>query len=117
LAEAGYHKFFFDTPGFEHLPPAAQQAFRSRHRGMDYNERLGLFLAAMRKAMTPGQLVFLNHGYRHAARLLPHAELDLSESSFTGIGHDCTIFRPWHIRPNPGNRSALRCTNSSCRPP
>ncbi len=96
LAQAGYHGFFFDTPGFEHLPPAAQQAFRSRHPRMDYNERLGVFLAALRRAMLPGQLVFLNQGYRHAAHLLPHADLDLSESSFTGVGRGGTMFRPWH---------------------
>jgi hypothetical protein len=97
LAESAYHGFFFDTPGFEHLPPQAQAAFKQRHPDLDYNERVGLFLATLRRALPAGKIIFLNQGYRHAAHLLPHADMDLSESSFTYLDKGGTTrFRPWH---------------------
>ncbi len=97
LSAAGYHGYFFDTPGFEHLPAAAQEAFKRRHPGMDYNERLGRFLAALRQALPEGKIIFTNQGYRHAAHLLAHADIDLSESSFTSLEpNGSTRFRPWH---------------------
>lgn len=102
LTESGYQGYFFDTPGFEYLPPQAQEAFKRRHPGQDYNERLGLFLATLRRALAPGKIIFLNQGYRHAPHLLPHADLDLSESSFTYLDRQgATQFRPWNDRAKP----------------
>ena len=102
LAEAGYHGFFFDTPGFEHVPPAAQEAFRRRNPGVDYNERQGVFLGELRRLLPAGKIIFLNQGYRHASELLPHADMDLTESSFTGLGpQGSTTFRPWHDESKP----------------
>ena len=102
LAAADYHGFFFDTPGFEHLPPQAQAAFKRRHPGMDYHERVGRFIGALRRALPPGKIIFLNQGYRHAAHLLPHADMDLSESAFTFLDkRGDTRFRPWHDAAKP----------------
>ena len=97
VTDAGYHGLFFDTPGFEHLPPVAQTVFRQRYPRMDYDERQGRFLAALRRALPAGKVLFTNQGYRHADHLLPHADFDLTESTFTGVGErGSTIFRPWH---------------------
>ena len=97
VTDAGYHGLFFDTPGFEHLPPVAQTVFRQRYPRMDYDERQGRFLAALRRALPAGKVLFTNQGYRHADHLLPHADFDLTESTFTGVGErGSTIFRQWH---------------------
>ncbi len=46
--------------------------------------------------------IFLNQGYRHAEHLLPHADLDLSESYFTYLDpKGATAFRPWHDTAKP----------------
>jgi hypothetical protein len=92
---SGYDGFFFDTLGFEQLPAAAQQAFARRHPGADYNRCQGQFLAALRRRMPAGTLIFTNQGYRHAAEFLPHADLDLTESYFTFLSGSRTRMRPW----------------------
>ncbi len=96
LLKAGYDGFFFDTLGFEHLPPAAQQAFRTLHPGVDYNLCQGEFLTALRAKLPAGKLLFSNQAFRHADQLLPQSDLDLTESYFTYIDGKQTKFRPWH---------------------
>ena len=96
LASAGYDGYFFDTIGEQCLPAEVLEAFRRRHPGMNYNQRQGLFLESLRSRLPAGKLIFLNQGYRHAEHLLPHADLDLSESYFTYLEGAGTGFRPWH---------------------
>lgn len=96
LVRAGYDGYFFDTIGEQCLPPEVVSAFQKRHPGMNYNQRQGLFLKALRGMMPAGKLIFLNQGYRHAEHLLPYADLDLSESYFTYLAGSGTGFRPWH---------------------
>lgn len=96
LANSGYNGYFFDTPGFESLPPPAQEAFRASHPGLDYNRCLGDFFGALRRQLPAGKLIFTNQGYRHADYFLPHADLDLTESYFTYIKDGATKLRPWH---------------------
>jgi hypothetical protein len=96
MVRAGYEGYFFDTVGDQCLPPEVQAAFQQRHPGMNYNQRQGLFLKALRSLLPSGKLIFLNQGYRHAEHLLPHADLDLSESYFTFVNNGGTGFRPWH---------------------
>ena len=96
LSASGYDGFFLDTLGFEHLPPAAQDEFRNRHSGLDYNRAQGTFLGALRNRLSPGSLIFTNQAYRHATDFSPYADLDLSESYFTATGSDgSTIFKKW----------------------
>lgn len=102
LARSGYDGYFFDTVGEQCLAPDVLAAFRRRHPGMDYNAAQGRFLARLRSLLPPGKLIFLNQGYRHADHLLPHADLDLSESYFTYLGPGgATAFRPWHDASKP----------------
>ena len=96
LDATGYDGFFFDTPGAEQLPPAVKEAFAQRHPKLDYNACQGQFFAALRKELTPGKLIFTNQAFRHAAEMLPHADLDLTESYFTAENGAATLFRPWH---------------------
>lgn len=96
LVRANYDGYFFDTIGEQCLPAEVLQSFRQRHPGMDYNQRQGLFLKSLRALLPAGKLIFLNQGYRHAEHLLPHADLDLSESYFTFLQGAGTAFRPWH---------------------
>lgn len=96
LIRAGYDGYFFDTVGDQCLPPAVLNAFKERYPGVDYNARQGLFLKHLRALLPAGKLIFLNQGYRHADELLPHADLDLSESYVTYLKGEATAFRPWH---------------------
>ena len=96
LDTTGYDGFFFDTLGWEQLPPAAKEAFTRRHPKLDYNACQGQFLAALRKDLAPGKLIFTNQAFRHAEEMLPHADLDLTESYFTAENGAKTLFRPWH---------------------
>lgn len=101
LNSAGYDGFFFDTVGAEQTPPEAKQAFAKRHPKLDYNVCQGQFLSALRKAMAPGKLIFTNQAFRHAAEMLPFADLDLTESYFTAEMGTKTLFRPWHDAAKP----------------
>ncbi len=96
LNASGYGGFFFDTPGVEQLPPPVKEAFAKKHPGLDYNACQGQFFAALRKELAPGQLIFTNQAFRHADQMLPHADLDLTESYFTAEMGPKTLFRPWH---------------------
>ena len=101
MVRAGYDGYFFDTIGEQCLPAEVLTAFKKRHPDVDYNERQGRFLKALRALLPAGKLIFLNQGYRHAEHLLPYADLDLSESYFTFLAGNGTGFRPWHdpVRP------------------
>ncbi len=101
MVRAGYDGYFFDTVGDQCLPPDVLAAFKKRYPGMNYNQRQGEFLKVLRSRLPAAKLIFLNQGYRHAEHLLPHAELDLSESYFTYLRGAGTGFRPWHdpVRP------------------
>ncbi|MFN7923777.1 MAG: hypothetical protein U0Q16_26990 [Bryobacteraceae bacterium] len=102
LADSGYDGYFFDTPGFEQLPPSAREAFHRKHPGADYNQRQGRFFAAVRKAIGAPRILFLNQGFRQAEHFLPHADLDLSESYCTYLDpQHRTGFRPWHDAAKP----------------
>ncbi len=101
LVRAGYDGYFFDTIGDQCLPDDVLAAFNRRHPGMNYNQRQGLFLKSLRALLPAGKLIFLNQGYRHAEHLLPHADLDLSESYFTFLAGAGTGFRPWHDAAKP----------------
>jgi hypothetical protein len=97
----GYDGFFFDTLGWEHLPFSVKEAFTLRHPKLDYNLCQGQFLAALRRELGPGKSIFTNQAFRHAAEMLPHADLDLSESYFTAENGEDTLFRPWHNAAKP----------------
>ena len=101
VVRAGYDGYFFDTIGDQCLPVEVLAAFKRRHPGLDYNQRQGLFLKSLRAMLPAGKLIFLNQGYRHAEHLLPHADLDLSESYFTFLAGTGTGFRPWHDAAKP----------------
>ena len=96
LIRTGYDGFFFDTLGWEQLPPLVQASFIERHPGVDYNVCQGEFLSALRKRLPVGKLIFTNQGFRHSESFLPHADLDLTESYFTYVVGAETRFRPWH---------------------
>jgi hypothetical protein len=96
LRSSGYDGLFFDTPGFEQLPEPMRAAFKTRHPGADYNQCQGAFFGALRERIGPGRTIFLNQGYRHAEHMLPHADLDLTESYFTALDGNTTKFRKWH---------------------
>lgn len=96
LRESGYDGLFFDTPGLEYLPLPIREQFRRNHPRLDYNRCLGQFLGAVRDRLGRGQLLFVNQGYRHAAEFLPHADLDLTESTFTALDGVGARFRRWH---------------------
>ena len=83
LARSGYDGLFFDTLGFEQLPPPVQASFSARHKGQDYNRAQAAFLGELRKLVGGSKVLFLNQGYRQAELFLPHADYDLSESYFT----------------------------------
>lgn len=96
IRSSEYDGVFFDTPGFEQIPPEMQRAFKLRHPGADYNRRQGEFFGAVKRRLGAGQVVFLNQGYRHADAMLPHADLDLTESYFAAVHGNTTLFRKWH---------------------
>ncbi|MBI4889373.1 MAG: hypothetical protein HY821_02030 [Acidobacteria bacterium] len=95
LNQSSYEGFFFDTVGSEQLPANMQAAFSKRWPGLSYDACQGQFLGELRRLIGPKKLIFLNQGYRHAAELLPHADMDLTESYFTGIEGPRTRFRAW----------------------
>lgn len=102
MVRAGYDGYFFDTIGEQCLPADVLAAFKKRYPGSDYNQRQGVFLKTLRSLLPAGKLIFLNQGYRHAEHLLPHADLDLSESYFTYLANGGgTGFRPWHDAARP----------------
>lgn len=96
LAANGYEGLFLDTLGFEQLPATMQQAFLSRHPRTDYNKAQADFLKALRAKLGPRAIIFLNQGYRQASLFLPYANFDLTESYFTAVSSQGTLFRPWH---------------------
>lgn len=91
----GYSGIFFDTLGWDHLPPEIQNRFRRLYPGLDYEIQQGRFLKKVRELLPAGKLVFLNQGYRNAKVYLPYADYDLSESLFTYLKGQETVFRPW----------------------
>jgi hypothetical protein len=95
LEQSGYEGYFFDTVGFEQLPEEMRAEFSRRWPKLDYNRCQGEFLGELRSLTGPQRLIFLNQGYRHAAELLPHADLDLTESYFTALEGTRTRFRTW----------------------
>ncbi|MCC6590542.1 MAG: hypothetical protein IT168_27870 [Bryobacterales bacterium] len=96
IEAAGYDGIFFDTPGFEQLPPPMRNAFTARYPAIDYNRMLGSFFAEVRRAL-PKRIVFLNQGFRQPDIFLPHADYDLTESYFTALDAKAgTRFREWH---------------------
>lgn len=96
LDHSRYDGLFFDTVGFEQLPDDMRAEFSRRWPGQDYNACQGAFLAELRRLIGTSRIIFLNQGFRHAAHLLPHADLDLTESYFTSIDGARTRFRSWH---------------------
>lgn len=95
LESQKYDGLFFDTVGFQQLPGAMQARFGQRHPKLDYNAAQGLFFGELRRATGNGKITFLNQGYRHAPHLLPHADMDLTESYITALDGRGTRFRPW----------------------
>lgn len=96
LRRSSYDGFFFDTPGFEQVPEPMRATFEKRHPGVDYNQVQGAFFGALRRRIGASKIIFLNQGYRHAGHMLPHADLDLTESYFTALDGAGTRFRKWH---------------------
>ncbi len=96
LRKSGYDGLFFDTPGFENVPAPLKAAFEQRHPGIDYNHAQGQFFGVLKKRIGESKLIFLNQGYRHAEHMLPHADLDLSESYFTAVDGASMRFRAWN---------------------
>lgn len=102
LKASGYDGFFFDALGSEHLPEPLANEVRNRYAGLDYNAAQGTLLRELRNHLPPGKLIFTNQGYRHSAAFLPYADLDLSESYFTGADPKTgTFFRKWWDRQVP----------------
>jgi hypothetical protein len=98
---SGYSGLFFDTLGFEHLPPELRAMFAARHPRADYNREQASFLNTLRTALGPDKILFLNQGYRHSELFLPYADFDLTESYFVGVSAGETNFRPWHDPADP----------------
>lgn len=96
IVENGYNGVFLDTLGFEQLPAEVRAAFAERHPGVDYNQAQGEFLRLLRHFLGRDRRIFVNQGYRHADLFLPHADLDLTESTFTADKGRVTLFRSWH---------------------
>jgi hypothetical protein len=103
LIKNKYAGYFFDTLGWEHLPPGIQRRFREAHPDLDYETQQGRFLKQLRELLPPGKLIFLNQGYRNAKVYLPYANFDLSESSFTYLRERGTGFRPWRNPRSPAD--------------
>jgi putative glycosyl hydrolase-like family 15 (GHL15) protein len=101
LEESGYDGLFFDTLGYEQLPPPIRRAYRERSGRDDYNRAQGAFLAELRQRIGFGRIIFTNQGYRQPDHFLPHSDLDLSESYFTFQSNGGTTFRPWHDSAKP----------------
>lgn len=101
LEASGYDGLFFDTPGFEQIPETMQAAFKRRHPKADYNQAQGDFFGLLKKKLGAGKIVFLNQGYRHADAMLPHADMDLTESYFATVDGNSTRFRKWHDSAHP----------------
>jgi hypothetical protein len=101
LRREGYDGFFFDTPGSEYLPLPIRRDFDRKRPGALYDSHMGAFFSALRRALPKDAIIFTNQGYRHAAELLPHADFDLSESSFATVSAGETVLRPWHDHAKP----------------
>jgi hypothetical protein len=101
VSASGYAGLFLDTLGSEHLPPDLAAAFAARHPGADYNQEQASFLGALRTALGPDQILFLNEGYRHDELFLPYADFDLTESLFVGVSAGEVYFRPWYDPADP----------------
>lgn len=101
IIQNGYAGAFLDTLGFEQLPPLMQDQFRNRHPGLDYNQSQSNFLAELRAALGPSRIIFSNQGYRAPAAFLPYADYDLSESVFTVVIGNRTVYRPWNDHSKP----------------
>jgi hypothetical protein len=92
----GYAGVFLDTLGFDQLPDEMRSEFITRHKGVDYDRMQGSFLASLRARLGPDRLIFSNQGYRQATHFLPHVNLDLTESYFTAVSGNATLFRPFN---------------------
>jgi hypothetical protein len=103
LSVSGYSGLFLDTLGFEHVPPDLRAVFSARHPGADYNREQAAFLGALRTALGPDRILFLNQGYRQYKFFLPYADFDLTESYFVGASAGKPYFRPWHDPSDPWN--------------
>ena len=101
VSASSYSGLFLDTLGFEHLPPDLGAVFAARHPGADYNQERASFLEALRTALGPDQILFLNQGYGHSELFLPYADFDLTESYFVGASTGKAHFRPWHDPADP----------------
>ncbi len=69
---------FIEEPAYEGM----RRTFEERHPGRTYLEAVGAFYAALRER-GPG-LVASNQGFRNAAHVLPHVDLDMTESYAVG---------------------------------
>lgn len=96
MISKGYDGLFLDTLGYEQLPPSMRTAFAVRHPQADFNRGQSEFLKFLRSMMGSRHRLFLNQGYRQADLFLPYAHLDLTESYFTAVNGNETLFRPWH---------------------
>jgi hypothetical protein len=96
IGSAEYDGIFFDTPGSEQIPQQMLAAFKQRHPQADYDRCQGDFFGALKRKLGPGKTLFLNQGYRHADAMLPHADMDLTESYFAAVEGNTTRFRKWH---------------------
>ena len=101
VSASGYSGLFLDTLGFEHLPTDLRAVFSARHPHADYNREQGSFLKALRAAVGPEKILFLNQGYRHDELFLPYADFDLTESYFVAASAGETHFQPWHNLADP----------------
>ncbi len=101
LEESGYDGLFFDTLGFEQLPPSMREEYTRRHPGRKFNTDQGAFLAEFRQQAGPDCILFTNQGYRQPDDFLDHADFDLSESYFTYSSSGHTRFRPWYDSHSP----------------
>jgi hypothetical protein len=111
IVSSGYAGIFFDTLGWDHLPRSVQARFRQLYPGLDYEAQQGRFLKKLRELLPPQKILFLNQGYRNAAVYLPFADYDLSESLFTYLNGDSTVFRPWRDKHGKDSVSSILSKN------
>ncbi|WP_457637107.1 hypothetical protein [Oceanithermus sp.] len=88
LAAAEAAGVFFDWgPGVfieEDAYASMRETFAARHPGGDYLAAVGEFYAGLRAALPEARLIVSNQGFRNAERVLPHVDLDMTESYGTG---------------------------------
>lgn len=88
LDRAGAAGVFFDWgPGVfieedDYVP--MREAFARRHPGGDYLAAVGGFYADLRGRLPEARLIVSNQGFRNAEHVLPHVDLDMTESYGTG---------------------------------